>query len=93
MNITSFKHKGLEAFYLTGSNKGINTEHAGKIALILESIELAKTIDMLNIAAFKLHQLKGNRHGIWSITVRANWRITFAVNGDDCQLLDYEDYH
>ncbi len=94
MNITSFKHKGLEAFYLTGSHKGINSDHARKITTIFEAIELASSIDSLvNVPAFRLHQLKGNRSGVWSITVRANWRLTFMIDGNDCHLLDYEDYH
>jgi proteic killer suppression protein len=93
MNITSFKHKGLEAFYKTGSHKGINADHTKKLALIFESIKSANDIDALNIPAFRLHQLKGDRAGVWSITIRANWRLTFMINGNDCHLLDYEDYH
>jgi len=93
MNIVSFKHKGLEAFYTTGSNKGIKVEHAKKLKLIFNAIELAQEVESLNISAFCLHPLKGDRQGTWSITVRANWRITFAVKGSECQLLDYEDYH
>lgn len=94
MKITSFKHKGLEAFYTTGSHKGIIVEHANKIKSIFSFIDQAPSIEALEgIPALKLHQLKGNRDGVWSMTVRANWRITFAVNGDACELLDYEDYH
>lgn len=94
MKIISFKHKGLEAFYTSGNHKGIIVEHANKIRGIFSFIDNAPNVEALEgIPALKLHQLKGNREGIWSITVRANWRITFAVSGDECELLDYEDYH
>jgi proteic killer suppression protein len=94
MKITSFKHKGLEAFYTTGSRKGIMVEHATMIESIFAFIDNVPNIEALEgIPALKLHQLKDNRDGIWSMTVRANWRITLAVNGDSCELLNYEDYH
>jgi len=94
MKITSFKHKGLEAFYTTGSHKGIQSEHAKRLRVILDYLHQAENMEaVVSVNSFRTHQLKGNRAGIWSITVRANWRITFAVNGDECELLDYEDYH
>jgi len=40
-----------------------------------------------------LHELKGTRQGSWSITVQANWRITFRFVGEDIELVNYEDYH
>ena len=30
----------------------------------------------MNVHEYNLHELKGDRKGVWSITVRANWRIT-----------------
>jgi proteic killer suppression protein len=94
MNITSFKHKGLEVFYKTGSHKGINTEHTTRLVMIFEYLNNAKSMDDIAVVnSFRLHQLKGDRAGVWSITVRANWRLTFMIDGNDCHLLDYEDYH
>jgi len=43
--------------------------------------------------AIKLHPLKGNRDGIWSITVNGNWRITFEFINGNAFILNYEDYH
>jgi len=42
---------------------------------------------------YRLHMLKGSRQGVWSITIQANWRITFRFVGEDVELLNYEDYH
>lgn len=94
MKIISFKHKGLEAFYTTGSQKGIQSEHAKRLRAILDYLQQAENMEAVaSVNSFRTHQLKGNRAGIWSITVRANWRVTLAVKGDACELLDYEDYH
>jgi proteic killer suppression protein len=94
MKITSFKHKGLEAFYTTGNHKGIIVDHVPRLVMIFNYLTSATSIeDIAAVHSFKLHQLKGNKAGTWSITVRANWRLTFKMNGDECHLLDYEDYH
>ncbi|MFM1263617.1 type II toxin-antitoxin system RelE/ParE family toxin [Yersinia enterocolitica] len=57
-------------------------------------IDSAETLD--EIAAFsqyKLPPLTGNRKGTYSITVLANWRITFEFKEGDAYILDLEDYH
>ena len=75
--IKSFKHKGLKKFFEQGVPVGIFPEHVQKIRLVLGYIDRAKNVDDLNLPGFKLHKLQGSRQNIWSITVRANWRITF----------------
>jgi len=47
----------------------------------------------MNIPTLFLHPLKGNGKGIWSITVQANWRITFRFIEGDAEIVNYEDYH
>jgi proteic killer suppression protein len=42
---------------------------------------------------FRLHPLKGNRRGVWAVTVRANWRVTFRFADGDAYDVDLEDYH
>jgi proteic killer suppression protein len=62
--------------------------------VILDYLCLAENMEAVaSVNSFRLHELKGNRAGIWSITVKPNWRITLAVSDDACELLDYEDYH
>ncbi len=91
--IKSFKHKGLRLFYETGSTKGIQSAHANKLRLILGALDTAKTIDVLNIPAFRLHKLKGEMQNLYSITVQANWRVTFEFKDEDVYIVDYQDYH
>ncbi len=91
--IKSFIHKGLEKFFRTGNKSGIQAHHAERIRLILAQLNQAKTIYDMDIPTLKLHQLKGNRKGVWSVTVQANWRITFRFIGEDAEVVNYEDYH
>ena len=47
----------------------------------------------MDIPGFRLHLLKGNRKGRWSIQVTGNWRVTFEFREGNAYVLDYEDYH
>lgn len=91
--IKSFKHKGLERFYQTGSTKGIQSAHSKKLRMQLAALDSAYSIEDLDIAGYRLHQLKGKRKKIWSITVNANWRITFEFSDGNVYIVNYEDYH
>lgn len=91
--IKSFKHKGLRDFYETGSIKGIQAIHEQKIRLILGALDVAKKVEVLNIPTFKLHKLKGDMKNLYSVTVHANWRITFEFKDEDVYVVDYQDYH
>jgi toxin HigB-1 len=47
----------------------------------------------MDLRAYKFHRLKGNRKDAYSVTVRANWRITFEWDKDAAIRVDLEDYH
>lgn len=91
--IKSFKHKGLQAFFQSGSKKGIQAKHANKLRLQLAAIDTAHSIDDIDIPGYRLHPLKGQRKNLWSITVNGNWRITFEFEQGDAYIVNYEDYH
>ena len=91
--IKSFAHKGLEQFFLAGTKAGIQPLHANRIRLILAQLQQARTIEDLRIPTLRLHELLGDRKGIWSVTVQANWRITFQFSAGDAEVVDYEDFH
>jgi len=91
--LRSFRHKGLEIFFVTGSKKGIMPEHAPKIARILDRLDASISPSDMNLPGYRLHELKGKEAGTWSVTVNANWRITFEFQGQDAILVDYKDYH
>ena len=91
--IISFKHKGLEKFFATGSVAGIQTHHAKRLRLLLAALDTAENIEDMALPGYKLHPLKGTLLGRWSITVNANWRMTFEFVDGNVYVLDYEDYH
>ena len=59
----------------------------------LIALETAKVIDGMNLPGFRLHPLKGNMKGLWSIEVNKNWRLTFEFEAGDVYIVNYEDYH
>jgi len=91
--ITGFRHKGLEAFYRTGTSQGIQPAHAAKLSRILDVLNAAKGPEGVNIPSFRLHPLKGELKGHWSVWVNGNWRVTFVFVGINVELVDYQDYH
>jgi proteic killer suppression protein len=91
--IKSFKHKGLEKLFTKSDSSGVNPEHVKRIKTILLTIQRAKEVQDINFIGSNLHELKGDKKGIYSVTVRANWRITFQFINGDAYILNYEDYH
>jgi len=89
----SFKHKGLERFFRSGTTRGIQAKHANKLRMQLAALDTALCIEDLDIPGYRLHPLKGNREGIWSITVSGNWRVTFEFIDGSVYIVNYEDYH
>jgi proteic killer suppression protein len=91
--IKSFRHSGLERFFLSGSKAGIQPEHAAKLSVRLGALNLAKSPDDLRRPGWELHSLAGSLASHWSIKVSANWRVTFLFEEEDVVLIDYQDYH
>jgi proteic killer suppression protein len=91
--VTSFRHARIEKFFKTGSKAGIQPAHAAKLSLQLYALDGAKSPADLNTPGWRLHALKGNLEGHWSIRVSGNWRLTFTFEGEDAILVDYQDYH
>jgi proteic killer suppression protein len=91
--IRSFRHRGLEQFFTTGSKKGIQPKHAAKLSLRLAVLNEAKSPEAMNLPGYDLHPLKGDLEGHWAVKVSGNWRLTFVFEGEDAVLVDYQDYH
>ena len=91
--ILSFKHKGLARFFEHGSKSGIQAQHAERLRLILGRLHVATAVRDMDLPGLRLHALKGERKGVWSVWVSGNWRVTFQFVGRDVELVDYEDYH
>jgi proteic killer suppression protein len=88
--IRTFRHKGLEKFFNTGSKAGIQPAHATRLRLQLAKLDGAKTPDDMAMPGWKRHRLTTGR---WSVWVNGNWRMTFVIEAGDAVLVDYQDYH
>ncbi len=91
--IKSFAHKGLERFFRSGSKAGIRPEHAAKLARQLSILNIARNPKEMDVRGWRLHALGGDQLGRWSIWVNGNWRLTFQFDGEDAEVVDYQDYH
>jgi proteic killer suppression protein len=91
--IASFKHKGLKRLAEQGDRSKIRPDLADKIERILSVLDAAVTPQALDLPGYRLHALKGDRKGYWSVTVRANWRIIFRFENGDAYDVDLMDYH
>jgi proteic killer suppression protein len=91
--IESFRHKGLEKFFHTGSLAGIQPKHANRLRVQLAMLDSSRRPEDMNAPGWKLHRLYGELQNHWAVWVSGNWRLTFTFDGDDAVLVDYQDYH
>jgi len=91
--IKGFRHKGLERFFLTGLQSGIQAQHTKRLKLILGRLSASMTPKDMDLPGLYLHKLSGRRKGTWAVRVSGNWRVTFTFKGKNAEVVDYEDYH
>ncbi len=91
--IRSFKHRGLKRLYERGDERGIRPDLRDTVQEILTVLNAAESPAALDIPGYRLHPLKGDLKGFWSVTVRANWRIIFRFEGEDAVDVELTDYH
>ena len=95
MQIGSFRHKRLRQLYESGMSKGLPPAMVDKLRKLLLALETADSLGELSrFPGWKLHPLKGNLKGFWSLTVPGNWRLIFRYDeqtgiADDLDLIDY----
>jgi proteic killer suppression protein len=94
MSIESFRHKGLRRILEADDARGVPAVQAPKIRRILFALqEAAEVSDMGHYPGWRLHPLKGDLHGRWSVTVTGNWRIVFRFENGKAFDVDFIDYH
>lgn len=91
--IRSFKHRGLKRLYERDDRSGIRPDLLETVERILTVLNSASSPQALDIPRYHLHPLKGELKGLWSVTVRANWRIIFRFEGNDAFDVEMIDYH
>ena len=91
--IRNFRHKGLKRLFEDNDPKGIRADQVEKVENILAVLNRTRVPADMDLPGFRLHRLKGDRKGFWSVTVRANWRVTFRLENGQAYEVDLMDYH
>ena len=91
--IRSFKHRGLRRLYERADRSGIRPDLRDAVEDILARLDEAEAPRAMDLPGYRLHPLKGELKGFWSVTVRANWRIIFRFDGADAFDVELTDYH
>jgi toxin HigB-1 len=91
--IKSFKDRRLKRLYQRGDRSKIAPDMADKIENILAVLDRARRLQAMDLPGFRLHALKGDLAGHWSVTVRANWRVIFRFEDGDALDVALIDYH
>ena len=91
--IRSFRHRGLRRLYERGDPSRIGADQLDRITLALADLDAASKPSELDLPAYRLHPLRGDRKGLWSISISGNWRVTFRFEDGDVYDVDLIDYH
>jgi proteic killer suppression protein len=91
--IKSIVHKGLKRFFLKSDTSGIDAKQAGRIERILDRLDAVARPEDMNLPGFGFHGLRGDRKGVYAVSVSGNWRITFRFDNGDAIEVNLEDYH
>jgi proteic killer suppression protein len=95
MQLRRFRHKGLRQLHNDDDATGVPQVMADKLRKLLLALETATNLDQVSrFPGWKLHPLKGDLRGFWSLTVTGNWRLIFSYNektntANDIDLIDY----
>jgi proteic killer suppression protein len=96
MRIRNFVHKGLMRFYKEDNAKGLPSGTSDKLRKMLAFLDEMDGPDELRaLPSWKAHTMKGDRKGMCSLSVIANWRLTFRIDAAEREICDLnlEDYH
>lgn len=91
--IGNFKDRRLKRYYARGDARLLPADMLVRIRSILARLDIAEGIEDLRLHSYRLHPLKGDLKGYWSISVKANWRIIFRFRGGNALDVELIDYH
>ncbi|MYF08002.1 MAG: peptidase [Rhodospirillaceae bacterium] len=87
------RHRGLKRMYERGDPSRVGPGMADRVALALADLDDARKPSDLDLPGYRLHPLKGDLKGYWSISISGNWRMIFRFEDGDVYDVDLVDYH
>jgi proteic killer suppression protein len=91
--IENFQHKGLRRLFEDDDRRKVPAAHSDKISRILARLNEALKVQDMGLPGYRLHPLKGELTGFWSVSVSGNWRVIFRFEGGTAYDVDLIDYH
>ena len=89
----TFRHNGLKRLFENDDPSGVRADQVKRIRGVLASLDQAQHPNDLALPGYRLHPLRGELKGHWSVTIFGNWRISFRFEGGDALDVDLVDYH
>ena len=91
--IEHFKDRRLKRLYERGDRSKIPANLVDKVERILARLDQALVIEDMNLPGYRLHELKGDLKGFWSVSLSGNWRIIFRFESGKARDVEMMDYH
>ena len=91
--VIKIRHKGLRALHERDDPARLPAGLAPRLRHILFRLQAATHPRSADAPCFRLHPLKGNRAGQWSVQVSGNWRVVFRFEDNEVVDVDLIDYH
>lgn len=92
--IKTFADKETQKLFVQGKSKTLPSDLLRRAIRRLEYIQLAATLNDLKIPpSNRLHALKEDREGQYSISIDDQWRICFRFIDGDAYDVEITDYH
>ena len=91
--IGSIRHLALKRLFERDDPSKVRADQIERIKIVLALLDAADSPQGMNVPGLRLHRLKDQYRGFWSVTVSGNWRIIFRFEGGDAHEVDLVDYH
>ena len=91
--IQSYRPRGLKRLFEQGDRAGVGEAMLPKVGRILSILDVAETVEEIDLPGYRLHRLTGNLRGFYSVRVTGNWRIIFRFKDGSALDVDMVDHH
>ena len=93
LSCVKIRHKGLRRLHEGDDASRVPADFTPRLRRILFRLQEATHPGSADAPGFRLHPLKGDRAGQWSVRVSGNWRVVFRFVDGEVVDVDLVDYH
>ena len=87
------RHKGLRLLAAKNSAARVSADLAPRLRVILAALQAATRPSDMDLPGYRLHPLRGEGRGLWSVRASGNWRVVFRFEAGEAVDVDLIDYH